>query len=369
MRTPEFPVPAPVPHAPPPRAVPARRTLARGRHAARVALRGFDWPRALGVLLRHVPLLDRILHAQAGLRPGDVTPEETARRLRPAARVSAACQCLAVRLRRAGRFAELACVGPVRERAERILRENPLLWARGPLDVVRFCDIVPRYVLNARLEREQRLGWGLHRGNRNELGPSVVLALTPPGHEHLLHQHPVDEHTLVLDEAMDGVYLDGERRVLPARDGDLLRFAAGTVHALANRGLRAGRSLTVKMPSGLLAWAPYTDGEVAPTGRAERVGPARAGGRRGTVTRRYRILTTPPAYAVELRWLAPGQVTRWPGPSPEHLLVLSGRVRGSVGRHGVEAGPNDLLVLDGTRPARLRAGPRGARLYRVVVGG
>ncbi len=151
-------------------------------------------------LLRQTPLLRRLLEEQDALVPGQVEAQDSWRRLSAANRINELCQRLELDLAASGCVAPWAgALREVRALAEAVLRENPVLQARGPLHVLRGGQIPDRCVVNREGRREWRKGFGLHREVRNDAGPSVVIAFTPPGYEQLWHAHTVDEYTLALD--------------------------------------------------------------------------------------------------------------------------------------------------------------------------
>ncbi|MCI0341364.1 MAG: hypothetical protein L0216_09490 [Planctomycetales bacterium] len=318
-------------------------------------------------LLRRRADLLVIEEEQEGLVAGRVSGASHARRLRPAAEVSEACQEVAWDLRRRGLTGLLGRLGELRDQAERILRENPLLQARGALDVVRFRDSVPRHVINSRGERERRTGWGLHRRIRNDEGPSVVLAITRPGYRQLDHHHPVPEYTLVADSVIGAHWWDGRRRDSIATDGEILHFAANTTHALVNIGRRPGRTLTVKYPLGLKAWIPVFSGAGRAHGTARVLRPVARTVRRDRESAVFEIEDECHGYSIELIRLAAGAALRARRERDDYPFVLAGTVEAS-GRHGaVRAGRNDVLAIRAGMPHALRAGDAGARLYRVEI--
>ncbi|MDI6773759.1 MAG: hypothetical protein QME77_14410, partial [bacterium] len=224
----------------------------------------------LELLLRQTPVLHRLIEEQHTLVAGEVVAQESWRRLAAANRINEACQRLELDLADAPYGEQwLGEVRAVRALAESVLRENPVLQARGPLDVVRSDEVPDRHVLNRDRRRELRKGFGLHRGARNDDGPSVVVAFTPPAYEQMWHAHTVDEYTLAVDARFAGRYADGKTCELAAHDGDLFHFHPHTYHALVNPGARHGRTFTLKYPIGISVWLPVSKLTGTERGQAE----------------------------------------------------------------------------------------------------
>ncbi len=244
----------------------------------------------LELLVRQTPLLRRLLEEQDALVPGQVEAQASWRRLSTANRVNELCQRLELDLAASGCAAPWAdALREVRALAEAVLRENPVLQARGPLHVVRSAQMPDRCVLNRERRRERRKGFGLHREVRNDAGPSVVIAFTPPGYEQLWHAHTVDEYTLALDTSYLGRYADGAVRLLAAGDEELFHFHPDTYHTLTNAGSRPGRTFTLKSPLGISVWLPALALTGKERGQAEVRAVPREEDGRGVWLRLYQI--------------------------------------------------------------------------------
>lgn len=95
------------------------------------------------------PKLDEILGEIATLRRGSVKPNETLRRSKVGSFVSEELQQISNLVVKDNislpkQIKEKALL--VREKAEKVLRENIILQTKPPLDVVRFSDVPVRYV-------------------------------------------------------------------------------------------------------------------------------------------------------------------------------------------------------------------------------
>ncbi len=317
----------------------------------------------VGLLVKQIPTVQRLAEEQLSLVAGCVRPEDSARRLAVANRINEACQHVELDLADTPEGEQWAgAIRAIRALAETVLRENPSLQARGPLSVIGSRQLLDRYVLNRARRRELRRGFGLHRGVRNDEGPSVVVAFTPPGYEQMWHAHTVDEYTLVADAPFVGRFADGTLHELAADDGQMFHFAPHTYHTLTNTGGRHGRTFTLKYPLGLSVWLPalkLTGGE---RGWAEVRGAARVREGRGIVVRSFEIRDAHHAYTVNTATLAPGAQLNLACEHDGYVYILSGQVE--VRRQSVAAtAEGDNLVVAEPTPSLCVRAIAGARLY------
>lgn len=318
----------------------------------------------LELLLQQTTVLHRLMEEQHALVAGEVVAQESWRRLSVANRINEACQRLELDLADAPEGEQwLGEVRAVRAMAESVLRENPVLQARGPLDVIRSDEVPDRYVLNRERRRELRKGFGLHRGARNDEGPSVVVAFTPPAYEQMWHAHTVDEYTLALDARFAGRYADGKTWELTAHDGDLFHFHPHTYHALVNPGARHGRTFTLKSPIGISVWLPALRLTGAERGQAEvRSVPWEREGN-NLLLRRFQIRDAYHRYTLHIATLAPGARLHLKCQEDGYYYVLDGCLEVRRNSHAVTASANDLIVAEQTPTLRFRALTGQTRLY------
>jgi hypothetical protein len=318
----------------------------------------------LDLLLKQALVLQQLAEEQHLLVAGKVEPEDSSRRISVANRINEACQQLeldCIDTLQGGQWAgELKSI---RALAESVLRENPVLQARGSLHVIRCRETPDRYVLNRDRRRELRKGFGLHRGVRNDAGPSVVIAFTPPAYEQMWHAHTVDEYTLVVDTRFSGWYADEGIHELAAGDGDLFRFHSHTYHTLANQGERRGRTFTLKYPLGISVWLPALQLTGTERGRAEvRSAPLERHGN-GVVLRRIQISDAYHSYVINVASLAPQGRLDLPCEQDGYFYVLDGGVEARGRAQAVTASADDLIVVEPTPSLRIRALTGSARLY------
>jgi hypothetical protein len=315
-------------------------------------------------LLKQTPLLQCLAEEQHSLVAGRVEAEDSWRRLSAANRINEACQQLELDLAETAYGGQwLGELKAVRALAESVLRENPVLQARGPLHVVRSGDIPDRYVLNRDRRRELRKGFGLHRGARNDEGPSVVVAFTPPAYEQMWHAHTVDEYTLALDTGFTGLFADGKIRELSTEDEDLFHFHPHTYHALVNPGERHGRTFTLKYPLGISVWLPALRLTGAERGRAEVRSARRERDGSGVLLRRFQISDAHHSYAINIAILAPQVRLDLECGQDAYFYVLDGCVEARGHAHVVTASADDLIVAEPTPSLRIRTLTDRARLY------
>jgi hypothetical protein len=317
----------------------------------------------LSLLARQASTLRQIRDDQETLVAGTVSARESWQRLSQANRINEACQRLQMELVMAGVHHLFAAeVAPIRALAETVLRENAILQARGPLYVIRSADVPNRFVLNRAGGRELRKGFGLHRRPRNDEGPSVVVAFTPPGHEQMWHAHTVDEYTLALDARFAARYIDAGIHTLEAEDGQLCCFRPHTYHTLANRGTRVGRTITLKYPVGISVWLPGLELTGRELGSAEVRSPStrRVDDGMGQI---FEVRDQHHAYGVAILQLEAGGRLDLPCRSDTYVYVLDGCVEVRRGRDVATAASNDLIVAEPPRTLRLHALTEHVRLY------
>ena len=315
-------------------------------------------------LMTHLPALQRMVEEQQSLVAGCVKEAESRRRLSIANRINVACQRLLLDLADLHSGEQLAEeIEAVRALAELVLRENPVLQARGPLHAIRSHEMPDRDVLNRDRRRELRKGFGLHRGTRNDEGPSVVIAFTPPAYEQVWHAHTVDEYTLGVDTEFTGRYANGKICELAAEDGDLFHFHPHTYHTLANAGERQGRTFTLKYPLGISVWLPALKLTGRERGRAGvRSAPWKREGSR-VLLRCFQISDAHHRYAINVARLEPQARLHLKCDQDGYLYVLDGDVEVRRGSQTVTASADDLIAADPTPSLCLRAISGHARLY------
>lgn len=315
-------------------------------------------------LVRQAGLLRRIRDEQQALVPGQVSAQESARRLAIANRVNETCQRLQLELIDAVDGASWSSeLTAVRALAEEVLRENPVLLACGALQVIRSHEIAERHVLNRAGRRERRKGFGLHRHPWNDRGPSVVVAFTPPGYEQLWHAHTVDEYTLALDVRFVGRYAAGSITTLEADDGQLFHFHPHTYHTLASRGSRPGRTFTLKYPVGMSVWLPAFQLTGAEQGAAEVWSASTELHTGGVRIQRFEIRDGYHTYDLNTAHLRPDAQVELRAEQDIFVYVLDGRVEVRRGARARIASANDLIVAEPTRSLWIRALTPGTRLY------
>jgi len=318
----------------------------------------------LEVLLRQTRFLQRLVQEQHSLVAGRVEVEESRRRLSVANRINESCQRLEMDCTHSSHGEQWVTeLRAVRALAESVLRENPVLQVRGPLHVIRSYEMPDRYVLNRHRRRELRKGFGLHRGVRNDEGPSVVVAFTPPAYEQRWHAHTVDEYTLALDTRFSGRYADGKIRELEAEDGELFHFHPHTYHALANPGERHGRTFTLKYPIGISVWLPALKLTGMERGQAEVRWVAWERERANVLLRRFQIGDAYHRYAINVAMLAPQARLDLKCEQEGYFYVLDGCVEIRRNSQTVHASADDLIVAEPTPSFRIRALTRRTRLY------
>lgn len=149
----------------------------------------------------------------------------------------------------------------VREKAEKILRENITLQTKSPLDVVHFSDVPVRYTYSTFGGREQRWGYGLHMNPFNEEGKSITIAEMPPHYVQSIHNHSLSEYCLIIGSNTEGVYYPGKKRekIYSTKKSEIFRFSPTTPHTLRNASNKSTRNMTFKDPKALFDWKPASD--------------------------------------------------------------------------------------------------------------
>lgn len=315
-------------------------------------------------LVRQASVLQRIREEQQALVPGKVAASEAARRLTTADRINEACQRAQLELFGAPNSARWAQeLTAIRALAEEVLRENPVLLAQEPLHVIRSHEMPERNVVNHAGRKELRKGFGLHRHMRNDQGPSVVVAFTPPGYEQMWHAHPVDEYTLAMDVRFSAHYASQKVYALTVGDGELLHFHPHTYHTLANREARTGRTLTLKFPVGMSVWLPALRLTGAERGAAEVWSPSAAVEARDVRIRRFEVRDGYHTFDLNIAHLQPGGRFNLRDDKDIYVYVLDGGAEVRHGPHARIASADDLIVVEPPQTLYVRALTAGTRLY------
>lgn len=90
----------------------------------------------------------------------------------------------------------------VKDKAEAVLRENPVMLTKPPIDVIRFTDLPEKYAVNHLGQKERRRSFGLHKLPTTERDLSVCVAYMPPKYIQMYHNHTTTENTFILDDAV-----------------------------------------------------------------------------------------------------------------------------------------------------------------------
>lgn len=317
------------------------------------------------------PELDGILSEIATLRRGCVKSYETIRRSKVGSFVSEELQQIHNYLEKNNLSLPKKTkekVSLIREKAEKVLRENILLQTKPPLDVVRFSDVPIRYVYSSFGGREQRWGYGFHTEPFNGSGKSITVAQMPPRYVQTIHNHTLSEHCLIIGSQTEGLYYPGKKRekIYSTKKSEVFRFSPTTPHTLRNASDRPVVNITFKDPKALFDWKPASDLHPKKIVRARII--------KGELTiidpqitkKAYTIHDQFYNYTIVITKLEAGKVISEIKSKDHFIFVISGKLEISHDKIIKKCSKYDFVVIDRDTAYTIKA-KATCRIYEIVM--
>jgi hypothetical protein len=320
-------------------------------------------------IINNSGILDDIFESIKRLKRGFVNPEETKERAKIARFFSENGQAILsfLKLNRIKVKQEIIeRLIELRNKAEAILRENPVLQTKAPIDVIKDSDMPVRYAINHLGKKELRKGFGLHKLPTTEQGISVCIAYMPPKHIQMYHNHTIAEHTLILDNAVAGIYKIKKRKIkLIAPSKSILHFSAFTVHTIYNKNNRVSRNITMKIPRGILDWKPFYLSEATRKGKGDVITKeTKSFSNKNIELKEFRIKNNLYDYNIQLTYIKPNFAYQTLDKEDKYYFVVEGNLNIIESSVKKNAGKNDVIVIDKDTECKLTT-RKGCLLYSI----
>ncbi|MBU4266740.1 MAG: hypothetical protein KKE96_05880 [Candidatus Altiarchaeota archaeon] len=315
-------------------------------------------------------ILDELKKEIMGLRRGEVKKEDTHRRARIARHFTENCQLMISKLLRYDRDKKIDRTMnkliKIQGNGEQILRENPIMQTKPPIDVLKWDSLPNRYALNLKGVKELRKGWGLHTKPLSEMGLSVTMAFMPRNHVQLFHYHPQSEHSLNLGAEIQGDYRDkGFEKTFKIKNEEVAYFEPETIHRLENPNVSINKNISVKSGEAILKWkADYYDEEIREGyGGVLKAHETKKDGNHSVKT--HNIKDKHYSYQLEILKIKNGGQVDFLDESALYMYVVDGALKVTTSDKTLRCRENDIIVVDPEIRFTLTSYSK-SRIYRVI---
>ena len=324
----------------------------------------------LGRLDKEKWVIDKLVEEIKGLRRGEVKKKDTHRRARIARHFTENCQLMVSELLKYDRSKKIDSTRnkllKIQSVGEQILRENPIMQTKPPIDVLKWDSLPNRYVINAGGVRELRKMWGLHTKPLCEMGTSVTIAFMPRNHVQMFHYHPQSERSLNLGAEIQGEYKDkGLKKTFKIKNEEIAYFKPETIHRLENPNSFINKNISAKSNESVLTWTTdYYDEEIRPGyGRPTKAHETKKHGKHSVKT--YDVKDKHYNYQLEILKLKNGAQVDLLDESARYMYVVDGELKVTAGDKTLRCRENDIIVVDPEIPFTLTSYSE-SRIYRVI---
>lgn len=304
--------------------------------------------------------LDTYISEIETLRRGHVLPKDTKRRSHVGGYVSGLLQQVNNYLEKNDMelsYRMTTKLKRVRDKAEKVLRENIVLQTKPPLDVIKFKDVPVRYAYSFFGGREQRWGYGLHKKPFNEDGESITVAKMPAHYVQTVHNHTVSEYCLIIGSQTEGMYYPGKKRqqIYSTRNSEIFHFSATTPHTLRNASNKPVRNMTFKHPSALFDWKSSAHLNSVKIVRARIIKGELSVIDKNLTQKVYRIHDRFYNYSINITKLEEGTTINRHHPKEHYIFVIKGKLEVSHKQIIKSCRRNDFIVVDKDTPYTIKA--------------
>ena len=254
----------------------------------------------------------------------------------------------------------------IKDSAEAVLRENPVMLTKPPIDVIRFTDLPEKYAINHLGQSERRHGFGLHKFPKTERDLSVCIAYMPAEYIQMYHNHTTTENTFILDDAVYGIFDKKDKRIkVKVPSMSMIHFSTYCVHTMYNSGKKMSRNITVKAPHSLLDWKPFYLDESRSEGRIKLITEANSIISNNSIQLKiFRVRNYLIDYDIEIMTIKPKMYYVESASSDRYFFVVEGKLDVTGGSVAKKASKDDSIVIDTNTSYTLRT-QAGCILYSV----
>jgi len=315
-------------------------------------------------------VMDKLIGEIKGLRRGEVKKEDTRRRARIARHFTENCQLMISELLKYDRDKKIDSARnklvKIQSIGEQILRENPIMQTKPPIDVLKWDSLPNRYAINANGVKELRKGWGLHTEPSSEMDISVTIAFMPRNHVQLFHHHPQSEYSLNLGAEIQGVYKHkGVRKEFNIKSEEIAYFESETIHRLENPNAFINKNISVKSKPSILKWkADYYDGK-SREGSGSSIKAHETKKDRNHSVKIHNIRDKHYSYQLEILKIKNGGQVDFLDESALYMYVVDGALKVATSDKTLRCKENDIIVVDPEIPFTLTSYSE-SRIYRVI---
>lgn len=329
-----------------------------------------DVIRILEMLEKEKGILHNLKKQIIGLKRGEIKKEDTLNRAKIARHFTENAQLLIYALHKHGRKKEfdqiISRLMEIKNAGELILRENPTMQTKSPIDILKWEDMPIRYAINLNGTKELRKGFGLHTKPLNEMGLSVTVAFMPKNYSQLYHHHPLSEYSLNFDARILGKYKDqGSEKILKVGKEQIAYFDPNTIHKLINQSTMVNRNVSIKSRAAILKWKPYYFDKINRIGLGKVI--------KDDITpckdyniKSYKIRDSFYDYTIKIFKIRDYSTVRFSAKSPIYLYVIGGKIKVKYFNKAFKCSDNDIIVADPETRFSIMTKTK-SRLYSVVA--
>jgi len=330
-----------------------------------------DITRFLDKLEKEKWILDKFKKEIMSLKRGKVKKEDSLRRARIARHFTENSQLLISALHEYDKDKKLDYLMgkliKIKDVGELILRENPILQTKPPVDVLRWDSMPKRYAINLNGVKELRKGWGLHAKPLNEMSLSVTIAFMPRNYSQIFHHHPQSEYSLNLGAEILGEYKHkGSEKAFKIKNEEIAYFEPNTIHKLENPNGIISRNISVKSGQSILKWkADYYDGKNK-EGYGKSIKTHETKKDRHYSVKTYDIKDKHYDYQLNILKIKNGGQVDFLGESSLYLYVVDGRLKVASKDKSFRCKENDIIIVDPETRFTLTS-YSNSRIYSVIA--
>ncbi|MAG91409.1 hypothetical protein CMO83_01920 [Candidatus Woesearchaeota archaeon] len=235
----------------------------------------------------------------------------------------------------------------IKNSGELVLRENPILMTKPPVDVLKWEDMPVRYALNIDGRKELRKGFGLHTNPFNEAGLSITIAFTPANYAQLFHHHSVSEFSFNLDVGIIGFYRNNTtEKHFKINKEEVAYYKADTIHKLVNRSNIINRNISVKSDQAILKWKPYYLNNSVIKGYGKSIKHYATKKYKNYLIKIYKVKDKFYNYVINILKINPDKSVNLINKSALYMYVIDGKLKVYSNGKNFWCGKNDLIVVD-----------------------
>lgn len=328
-----------------------------------------DIIKSIGTLEKEKWILSKLKKEILKLKRGEVKPKDTHRRTLIARHFTENSQLLIFMLYKYDKKnksdeARNKLI-EIKDSGELILRENPILQTKSPIDILKWESMPIRYAINLNGTKELRKGYGLHTKPLNEMGLSITIAFMPPNYSQIFHDHPLSEYSFNMDQNILAIYKyqNSEKKFIVKKE-EIAYFKPGTFHMFKNHARLINRNMTVKSAKSLLNWRIYSESKNS-SGYGAAIKNSGLKRYKDYLVKVYNIKDNFYNYKINLIKIKKNKEVAFKNMLPKYLYVIDGKLKVKHKDKNFYCKRNDIIVVDPDSKFKLISYSNSA-IYNVI---